>query len=166
MMIKPKVIIIVSGILVLIGIAITAYQSQITSENLTNEQNMLSTGSQMKVTKNMDKNNNQMGVYSIQITDLKSDDKIKATLIDPSGSATTESITKSPIQKMFDITSTGNYTLQIENQGQQQVQVLGIIGYYPKGIEILDISGFIVLMIGLSGLAVGMMYLIKNRVRT
>ncbi|MDE1724450.1 MAG: hypothetical protein KGH76_00955 [Thaumarchaeota archaeon] len=165
-MIKPKVIIIASGILVLIGIAITAYQSQITSENLVNEQNMLSTGSQMTITKNMDKNSNQMGVYSIQITDFKSDDKIKATLIDPSGSATIESITKSPIQKMFDITSTGNYTLQVENQGQQQVQVLGIVGYYPKGIELLDISGFIVLMIGLSGLAVGMMYLIKNRVKT
>ena len=59
-MIKPKVIIIASGILVLIGIAITAYQSQITSENLVNEQNMLSAGSQMTVTKNMDKNNNQM----------------------------------------------------------------------------------------------------------
>jgi hypothetical protein len=166
-MIKSKFIIISSGILILIGIGITAYQSQITSENLVNEQNMLSVGSQMTVTKHMNQSDNQKGVYSIQVTDFKNDDKVKTTLLDPRGSTLiTRSITKSPAQEMFDITSTGNYTLQIENQGQRQMQVLGIIGYYPQGIEFLDISGFIVLIIGLSGLAVGMMYLIKNRIKT
>ena len=164
--VKPKPIIITSGILVLIGIAITAYQSQTTSENLSNQQNTLGVGTQMTVTKEMNPDNNQNGVYSIQITDFKDDDNIKATVIDPTGtSIITKSITKSPVQEMFKITASGNYTLQIENQGQREMQVLGIIGYYPQGIELADISGFIALMIGLSGLAVGIMYLIKNRVK-
>jgi len=165
-MVKPKPIIIISGILVLIGIAITAYQSQTTSENLSNQQNNLSIGTQMIVTKDMNPENNQNGVYSIQITDFRSDDNVKATVIDPMGTPIiTKTITKSPIQEMFKITSSGNYTLQIENHGQREIQVLGIIGYYPQGIEMADISGFIALITGLSGLAVGMMYLIKNRVR-
>jgi len=165
-MVKPKPIIIISGILVLIGIAITAYQSQTTSENLSNQQNNLSIGTQMIVTKDMNPENNQNGVYSIQITDFRSDDNVKATVIDPMGTPIiTKTITKSPIQEMFKITSSGNYTLQIENHGQREIQVLGIIGYYPQGIEMTDISGFIALITGLSGLAVGMMYLIKNRVR-
>ena len=165
-MVKHKPIIIISGILVLIGIAITAYQSQTTSENLSNQQNTLGTGTQMIVTKAMSSDNNQKGVYSIQITDFRSDDDIKATIIDPTGTPIiTKSITKSPIQEMFKIASSGNYTLQIENHGQREIQVLGIIGYYPEGIELADISGFIALIIGLSGLAVGMMYLIRNRVR-
>jgi len=164
--IKPKTIIITSGILVLIGIAITAYQSQITSENLENQQETLSAGTQMTITKGMDLNNNQKAVYVIQVTDLRNDDNIKAIVIDPNGNAIiTKSITKSPIQEIFKISTSGNYTLQIENQGQREIQILGIIGYYPQGIELADISGFIVLMAGLAGLAVGMMYLIKNRVK-
>ncbi|MHB8545537.1 MAG: hypothetical protein ACYDAJ_02065 [Nitrosotalea sp.] len=166
-MIKPKPIIIVSGALVLIGIAITAYQSQITSENLSNQQNTLDIGAQMIVTKEMNPDNNQKGVYSIQITDFKNDDNVKAIIIDPTGTPIiTKSITKSPIQETFRISPSGNYTLQIENHGQNEIQVLGIIGYYPRGIELADISGFIALIIGLSGLAVGMMYLIRNRVRS
>ena len=166
-MVKPKPIIIISGILVLIGIAITAYQSQITSENLSNQQNTLGVGTQMIVAKEMNPNTNQNGVYSIQITDFKDTDNIKATVLNPAGtSIITRSITKSPVQEMFKVTTSGNYTLQIENQGQQEVQVLGIIGYYPQGIELADISGFIVLMVGLSGLAVGIMYLIRNRVKS
>jgi hypothetical protein len=166
-MVKPKPIIIISGILVLIGIAITAYQSQTTSENLSNQQNTLAIGTQMVVTKSMNPENNQNGVYSIQITDFRSDDNVKATIMDPMGTPIiTKTMTKSPIQEMFKITSSGNYTLQIENHGQREIQVLGIIGYYPQGIEVADISGFIALITGLSGLAVGMMYLIKNRVKS
>ena len=166
-MIKPKPILIVSGILVLIGIAITAYQSQITSENLSNQQNTIGIGTQMIVTKEMNPDNNQKGVYSIQITDFKNEDNVKAIIIDPTGTPIiTKSITKSPIQETFKISSSGNYTLQIENHGQSEIQVLGIIGYYPQDIELADVSGFIALIIGLSGLAVGMMYLIRNRVRS
>ena len=64
-MVRPRPIIITSGILVLIGIAITAYQSQTTSENLSNEQKILGIGTQMTITKNMDRNNNQKGVYPL-----------------------------------------------------------------------------------------------------
>jgi hypothetical protein len=165
-MVKPKPIIIVSGILVLIGIAITAYQSQTTSENLVNQQETLSIGKQMTITKGMDLSSNQKGVYAIQVTNLKNDDNVKAIVIDPNGNTIiTKSVTKSPIQEIFKISTSGNYTLQIDNQGQREIQILGIIGYYPEGIELADISGFIVLMAGLAGLAVGMMYLIKNRVK-
>jgi len=157
---------IASGILVLIGIAITAYQSQTTSENLVNQQQILSVGTQMNITKAMDPNSNQKGVYAIQVTDLKNDDSIRAIVIDPNGNTIiTKSVTKSPIQEIFKVSTSGNYTLQITNQGQRDIQILGIIGYYPQGIELADISGFIVLMVGLSGLAVGMMYLIRNRVK-
>jgi hypothetical protein len=167
--VKPIPIIITSGILVLVGFAITAYQSQITSENFVNEQKTLSGGTQMTITKAMDLNHNRKGVYGIQVTDLKNDDNVKVIVIDPNGnSIITKSVTTSPIQEIFKISNSGNYTLQIENQGQREIQILGFIGYYPEGIESDDTSGFIVpivLIIGLAGLAVGMMYLIKNRVK-
>jgi hypothetical protein len=167
--VKPIPIIITSGILVLVGFAITVYQSQITSQNFVNEQKSLSGGTQTTITKEMDLNHNRKGVYGIQVTDLKNDDNVKVIVIDPNGNAIiTKSVTTNPIQEIFKISTSGNYTLQIENQGQREIQILGFIGYYPEGIESDDTSGFIVpivLIIGLSGLAVGMMYLIKNRVK-
>jgi hypothetical protein len=168
--VKPIPIIIASGILVLVGFVTTVYQSQITSENFVNEQKSLSSGTQMTITKAMDLNNNRKGVYGIQVTDLKNDDNVKVIVIDPSRNAIiTKSVTTSPIQEIFKISNSGNYTLQIENQGQREIQILGFIGYYPEGIESDDTSGFIVpvlLIIGLAGLAVGMMFLIKNRVKS
>jgi hypothetical protein len=167
--VKPIPIIITSGILVLVGFSITVYQSQITSENLVNQQKTLSIGTQMTITKGMDLNNNRKGVYGIQVTDLKNDDNVKAIVMDPNGNEIiTKSVATSPIQEIFKITTSGNYTLQIENHGQREIQILGFIGYYPEGIESDDTSGFIVpivLIIGLSGLAVGMMYFIKNRAK-
>ena len=166
-MVKPKLILVASGILVLIGIAITAFQSQTTSENLSNQQTTISKEKNMIVTKTMDPSKNQKGVYSVQITDFKNDDKIHVMVVDPNGlSIITKYITSNPVQEFFKINSPGNYTLEIENQGQREIQVLGIIGYYPEGIELADISGFILLISGLSGLAVGMMYLIRNRVKS
>jgi hypothetical protein len=165
-MVKPRLILITSGILVLIGIALTAYQSQMTAENLSNQQMILGNGKQMIITKQMDPNKNQKGVYSVQITDFKNDDNIKVLVTDPAGiSIITKSITKNPIQENFKVAAFGNYTLQIENQGHVDIQVLGIIGYYPEGIELADISGFIALMVGLGGLAIGLMYIIRNRVK-
>jgi hypothetical protein len=167
--VKPIPIIIASGILVLIGFVITIYQSQITSENFVNEQKSLSSGTQMTITKAMDLNNDRKGVYGIQVTDLKNDDNVKVVVIDPNrNEIITKSVITSPIQEIFKISSSGNYTLQIENQGQKEIQILGFIGYYPEGIESDETSGNIVpimLIIGLAGLAVGIMYFIKNRAK-
>jgi len=155
--------------LVLVGFVITVYQSQITSENFVNEQKSLSSGTQMTITKAMDLNNNRKGVYGIQVTDLKNDDSVKVSVIDPNrNTIITKSVTTSQTQETFKISGSGNYTLQIENQGQREIQILGFIGYYPEGIESDDTSGFIVpiiLIIGLAGLAVGIMHFIKNRVK-
>ena len=168
-MVKPIPIIITSGILVFVGFAITVYQSQSTAENLVNQQQTLSVGTQMNITKVMDSSNNRESVYGIQVTDLKNDDSIKASIIDPNGNTIiTRSVTKSPIQETFKISTSGNYTLQIQNQGQREIQILGFIGYYPQGIESDETSYSItpiILIIGLSGLAVGIMYLIKNRAK-
>jgi hypothetical protein len=163
---NPKIILVASTALVLIGIALSVYQAQLTVENLANQEQKLAIGSQMVVSKDMDPNKDSRGVYSIQVTDFGSDDKVKVSVIDPYGIyVTTKSITKNPFQDFFNVSINGTYKLQIENNGNREIQVLGIIGYYPVGIDTIDMVGFVVLIAGLSGLAIGMMYLIRNRRR-
>lgn len=157
----------ISAILIIIGIGVTIYESQLIIENVTNQQQNLSTGTSMTVTKDLDPSKNQNGVYSVQITDFKEDSNIKVLVFNPSDEIiTSKSITKNPFQANFLISTSGTYKIQIENQGPQEVQVLAIIGNYPQNISLLDIFGFVVLIMGLSGLAIGIMYFIKNRGKT
>ncbi len=163
-MVNSKAILIISGILVIIGISISFFQSETETSNLSSSQQDLSSGSYMNVTNSLDPTKSKNGVYSIQISDFKNGDILSASVIDPNGNfIITKSITKSPFQENFTISSTGTYELKIQNTAQVDMQVLGIIGYYPEGATLLDVFSVIILIVGLSGLAIGMMYFIKNR---
>lgn len=164
---KFKPIIITSAILIIIGIGLAIYESQLVNENVANQQQNLSVGGSMTLTKELDPSKNQNGVYSVQITNFQDDENIKVTVSNPSDEIiTSKPVTKNPFQENFSISTGGTYKLQIENQGPREVQVLAIIGNYPQDLSLLDIFSFIVLIIGLSGLAIGIMYFIKNRGRT
>ncbi len=161
---SPKIILGISSALVLIGIALSFYQTQLTVESVANQEQKLAIGNQTVISKDMNPNKNSNGVYSVQISDYTTGDKVKVSVIDPYGSyVSTKVITKSPFQDNFNVSINGTYKLQIENDGNREIQILGIIGYYPAGIEIVDVAGLIVLLAGLSGLAVGMMYLVRSR---
>ncbi len=162
-MAKPKTILIISGILVLSGIAISFFQTESEMGRLASTQQSLTAGSSMNVSKSLDPTKSKYGVYSIQIADFKDGDSLSISIIDPNGNIiTTKSIIKSPFQENFTISSTGTYELKIQNTAQTDVQVFGIIGYYPQGATLLDVFSIIILIVGLSGLAIGMMYLIKR----
>ena len=136
-------------------------------DSITTLQQSLSSGASMSVIKNLDPEKSKDGVYSVQISDFKDGYNVKADLVDPSGNTImTSTIAKNTFQENFTISQVGNYTLQIQNPGQNETQVLGIIGYYPQGATILDVLSVIVLIAGLSGLAIGMMYMIKRRGKT
>ena len=164
---KFKLVIIISAILIIIGIGLTFYESQLINWNVINQQQNLLAGGSMTLTKDLDPSKNQNGVYSVQITDFQEYDNIKVTIFNPADEIiASKPITKNLLQENFLISTSGTYKIQIENQGPRKVQVLAVIGNYPQNISLIDILGFIMLITGLSGLAIGMMYLVKNRGKT
>ena len=164
---KFKLVIIISAILVVIGIALTFYESQLINWSVINQQQNLLPGTSMILTKDLDPSKNQNGVYSVQITDFQKDDNIKVSIFNPVGETViSKSITKSQIQENFIISTSGTYKIQIENQGSREIQILAVIGSYPQNIALIDMCSFILLITGLSGLAIGIMYLVKNRGKT
>jgi len=164
---KFKLVIIISAILVIIGIALTFYESQLINWSVVNQQQNLLSGGSMTLTKDFDPSKNQNGVYSVQITDFQKEDNIKVRIISPvDETIISKSITKSPLQENFIVSIKGTYKIQIENQGSQEVQILAVIGNYPQNIALIDMCSFILLITGLSGLAIGIMYLVKNRGKT
>ena len=161
---KFKLVIIISTILVITGISLTFYEYQLINGSVINQQQNLLSGSSMILTKELDPSKNQNGVYSVQITDFQRDDKIKVDIFNPVGETIiSKSITKSPFQENFIVSTSGTYKIQIENQGSREAQILAVIGNYPQNIALIDMCSFILLIVGLSGLAIGIMYLVKNR---
>jgi len=164
---KFKLVIIISAILVIIGIVFTFYESQLINWSVVNQQQNLLSGTSVTLTKDLDPSKNQNGVYSVQITDFQEDENIKVTIFNPLGErVTSKTITKNPLQENFFITTNGTYKIQIENKGSREVQVLAAIGNYPQNIALIDMFSFILLIAGLGGLAIGIMYLVKNRGKT
>ena len=156
-----------SAILVIIGIVLTFYESQLINLSVVNQQQNLLAGASMTLTKDLDPTVNQNGVYSVQITDFQENDNIKMSILNPNDETIiSKSIIKNPLQENFLVSTKGTYKIQIENQGSKDVQILAVIGNYPQNISLIDMFGFILLIAGLSGLAIGIMYLVKNRKKT
>lgn len=165
-MVNKKALLIVSGMLVIAGILISYMQSESEMNDIAIAQQDVPAGSSMNVSKSLDPSAGRGGVYSVQITDFKAGQTVGATVVDPSGvPVVTATVAKSPYQQNFTISSQGLYNLKIRNTGQADLTVQGIIGYYPEAPNILDLVSIIILIAGLSGLAVGMMYFIKTRGR-
>ena len=88
--------------MIIIGIGLSIYESQLINENVANQQQNLLIGGSMTLTKELDPSKNQNGVYSIQITDFKEDNNIKVTVFNPADEIiTSKSITKNPFQEIF-----------------------------------------------------------------
>ncbi|HJU14161.1 MAG TPA: hypothetical protein VJ792_06855 [Candidatus Nitrosotalea sp.] len=165
-MARQKAILVISGILVVAGILISFMQSETEMSGIATSQQTVPAGGSMNVSKALDPSVSTHAVYSIQVTDFKQGQTLSASVIDPYGSSVlTRTVSKSPYQENFTVYSAGLYNLKIENNAQADLQVNGIIGYYPQAASLLDFASVAILIAGLSGLAVGMMYLIKSRTR-
>ena len=81
---RHRNILIVSAALVIIGIGISFYQSQNEANDITTQQQSLSSGASMSLIKNLDPEKSKDGVYSVQISDFNDGFNVKADLVDPS----------------------------------------------------------------------------------
>ena len=163
---KPAILLVIGGFLIIIGIGLSAYGSQLIIENLATEEKRVGIGTSMEVSKELDPAINENGVYVIQ-ADFKEASRLQASIYDPSGQiVVTKPIDHSPFQDNFTISTAGTYKLVLENTGERELEVTAVLGHLPQGQSLtVSIFGFIVIIIGLIGLAVGVIYFIKSRGR-
>ena len=90
---------------------------------------------------------------------------ISARVVDPFGSQIVSKVIDSEsYQEQFEITSSGTFTLIIENSGEFS-DVVGAIGHVPDATKVVRITGTFLLIIGLVGMGVVGIYAVKNRRR-
>ena len=79
-----------------------------------------------------------------------------------------QKVNEDTIEREFDITETGTYTLLIQGSSDEEIFVTGAIGPLPDTDKkfIISIISTSVLIIGMSGLVMIGIYLIINRKRS
>lgn len=162
---KPLLLLIIGGFLIVFGIGLSAYGSQIIIENLTTQEQHLGIGRSIEITKELDSSINENGVYVVQVADFRDEDRVLVTIFDSLGQIlNSKTIERSPFQDNFKISTSGTYKIAVENSGEREIDVMVAMGHLPQDESLaISIFGFIVIIIGLIGLVMGMIYFIKSR---
>lgn len=154
------------GGLIAVGITLSFYGSYVTVKDLTQVDGNIGDGESLEITIELDPIINEIGVYAVQTMDINKGD-ISIQILDPSGSQIiSKTIEMESFQEQFDISDKGNFRLVIENSGDS-TEVIGAIGHLPDSSgNLISITGFFLLVVGLLGIVGLGIYVVKNRKRS
>lgn len=162
---KAATMLAVVGGLIAAGIALSFYGSMIIVEDLTQSVDNIGEGETLEISVELDSETNDEGFYVVQTMQFK-EGMISASVVDEFGSQIISKVIESEsFQEQFEISSSGTYTLIIENSGEHS-DVVGAIGHIPDSVKVsIGITGSYLLIVGLIGMGVVGIYAVKNRRR-
>ncbi|MBM3895113.1 MAG: hypothetical protein FJ359_01585 [Thaumarchaeota archaeon] len=161
---KPVIMMVVVGVLIAVGIILSFYGSQVITEGLSQKEELVASAGLLEVSSDIDVTTASIGVFVIQVQNFK-EGSIHAKIFDPLGAEIVSTIVdRESFEQRFDVTTSGTYKLLVENTGQEQTQVIAVIGPMPDTSKIsFGITGFYILIIGLIGIVGVGIYSIRNR---
>ncbi|MEJ2259297.1 MAG: hypothetical protein P8X78_02110 [Nitrosopumilaceae archaeon] len=154
------------GVLIGAGIILSFYGNYILFEDLVQGHGEVFDGQDLVIEVELDKSKTKSGIFAIQILDFK-EGVVTASIIDPSNiTIESESINQEVFEGLFEVTSSGNYKLLIENKGEK-ANVFGVIGPEPdEWKKALSNISMYILVAGLVGMAGVAVYIFINRRKT
>ena len=163
---RSSLIFLISGGMIMGGFALSVYGSQLITENVSIEENILQPSTTMSIQMKLDPTINDEGRYVAQITDFN-EGILDISVLGPNDiSLISKSLTLSSLEEGFIIDSAGDYILEIRNAGEDAVSVVGAIGYLPPNtILALSAAGLIIVIIGLGGIVIGVIYFVKTKLK-
>jgi hypothetical protein len=161
---KSPIFLVIVSSLIVVGIILSFYGAQLTTQNLTVKEEKLVSGSSFEIMTELDLSKGETGVYGILVENFEKD-AISVTVIDPLGNQITSKIVdEESIDEQFKIDSSGRYKLVIENSGLKETQIVAGVGHMPDNSAIsVGITGFFILIMGLSGIVAIGIYTLRNR---
>ena len=163
---KSATLLALVGGLIAVGIALSFYGSMIITEDLVQGVENIGEGGSFEITAELDPSISTEGVFVVQVMQFQ-ENVVSARITDPFGSQIiTKTIDSESYEEQFDITTKGAFTLIVENSGEF-TDVVGVIGHLPDTAKFsVGITGFYLLIIGLIGMGVVGIYVVKNRRRS
>lgn len=160
---KPVVMMAVIGVLIAVGIVLSFYGSQVITEGLSQKEEMVMAGGSFEISSDIDMDTTRLGVFVVQVQNFK-EGAIHAKVFDPLGAElVSTTVDRESFEKRFDVATSGTYRL-VENAGQDQTQIIAVIGPMPDPEKLsFGITGFYVLILGLIGIVGVGIYAVRNR---
>ena len=160
--------VVIAGVLIISGLIISVLGNQLTLEGIVQENGKVSSTQTVSISADFDADNTQIGIFAVQVMESK-ESTTYAKILDPSDiEIISQKVNEDTIEREFDITETGTYTLLIQGSSDEEIFVTGAIGPLPDTDKkfIISIISTSVLIIGMSGLVMIGIYLIINRKRS
>ena len=150
--------------MIAIGAMLLIYGSQTITGDLVIEEGRINSLTQLEIKTELDPEINTQGVYAVQTIEGKEYD-ISASVIGPSNVKIRDvSINKNSFEDNFEIDNIGIYTLIINTTELEEIPLVGGIGHVPESTGVtISIAGFIVIVLGMIGVAVIGFLIIKQR---
>ena len=165
---KAGLMVVIAGVLIVSGLIISVLGNQLTLEGIVQENGKVSSTQTVSISADFDADNTQIGIFAVQVMESK-ESTTYAKILDPSDiEIVSQKVNEDTIEREFDITETGTYTLLIQGSSDEEIFVTGAIGPLPDTDKkfIISIISTSVLIIGMSGLVMIGIYLIINRKRS
>ena len=155
---------VIVGIMIAIGAMLLIYGSQTITGDLVIEEGKIDSLTQLEIKAELDPEINTQGVYAVQTIEGKEYD-ISASVIDPSQDEIRDvSINRNSFEDNFEIDEAGIYTLIISTAESEEIPLVGGIGHLPDSTGVtISIAGFIVIVLGMIGVAVIGFMIIRQR---
>ena len=155
---------VIVGIMIAVGAMLLIYGSQTITGDLVIEEGKINSLTQLEIKTELDPEINTQGVYAVQTIEGKEYD-ISATVIDPSEIKIRDvSINRNSFEDNFEIDVVGTYTLIISTAESEEIPLVGGIGHLPDSTGVtISIAGFIVIVLGMIGVAVIGFMIIKQK---
>ena len=155
---------VIVGIMIAVGAMLLIYGSQTITGDLVIEEGKINSLTQLEIKSELDPEINTQGVYAVQTIEGKEYD-ISASVIDPSQDEIRDvSINRNSFEDNFEIDSSGTYTLIISTSESEEIPLVGGIGHLPDSTGVtISIAGFIVIVLGMIGVAIIGFMIIRQR---
>ena len=155
---------VIVGIMIAVGAMLLIYGSQTITGELVIEEGKINSLTQLEIKAELDPEINTQGVYAVQTIEGKEYD-ISASVIDPSQDEIRDvSINRNSFEDNFEIDEAGTYTLIISTEESEVIPLVGGIGHLPDSTGVtISIAGFIVIVLGMIGVAVIGFMIIRQR---
>jgi hypothetical protein len=161
---RSGLFLLIVGVLIIVGMTLSFYGSQIITEDLVKEQFDLISGETFETFADLDPVISESGVYVVQTTNFQ-ENSIHVKIFDPIGSQIISKTAESEsFEDRFEILSSGEYRIIIENTGSEDTTIFLAIGHLPDTSKLsVGITGFYILIVGMIGIAGLIILSIKNR---
>jgi len=161
---RSGLFLLIVGVLIIVGMALSFYGSQIITEDLVTEQSDLISGEIFETFADLDPIISESGVYVVQTTNFQ-ENVINVKIFDPIGNQIiSKTIESESFEDRFEILSSGEYRIIIENTGSEDTAIFLAIGHLPDTSKLsVGITGFYILVVGMIGIAGLVILTIKNR---